>query len=679
MRLACTLAAVVSLTALPARADKRLDQAVAKAEAQLAKGKEADAVKTLEQAASKAPRDAEPPLALATLLLRLGRLDEASVALHTAGERAKDAPPAVRARVRTSQSAFALRWGLADEALAFARQAVDAAAGPESLAALARAEALLGMAAARETAERAAQAAPNAAPVHVARGDALLAARLDEEAAAAYQRAVEVDPRSVAARTGLVLALAARGEGGRAVEAARAATQADPKAVEAQAALALALLAQDPGDRKGEAVVAARRASVLEPKRPAGELALGRVLEARDELDPAAEAYGRAARLDPSWPLPRIAALGVRFRKGDADGALAALRAQPEEFRATGEAQLLLGRILAGKEEWGSALAALDRATALLPGLAEAHALRGEAAYNAGELRLAAESCGRAVERDPGNLAYRSLHALRLADDGRREEALAALLEVTAKPGGQTTEALMALGAIHRSFEPPRVAEAVAAYEQALKLDPKNGQAAMGVARSHRAGRQWARAIAAYERVADRFPRLEREALLGSAWCYYFSGDDTRARFYTGLAARAGADVGAIRQAFSRPPAGAVDDAERAERAEGLRSKNAGEQARAVKSLLELGRPAVPALAAALLREGTSLPARELIIEGLGSLGPAARDALPQLDRLAASAPPGSGPGEPDEAKALREREARLPASARAAADRIRGRSADAP
>jgi hypothetical protein len=36
------------------------------------------------------------------------------------------------------------------------------------------------------------------------------------------------------------------------------------------------------------------------------------------------------------------------------------------------------------------------------------------------------------------------------------------------------------------------------------------------------------------------------------------SGDDMRARFYTGLAARAGADVGPIRRAFSRPAKGAI-------------------------------------------------------------------------------------------------------------------------
>jgi Tfp pilus assembly protein PilF len=369
--------------------------------------------------------------------------------------------------------------------------------------------------------------------------------------------------------------------------------------------------------------------------------------------------------------------LGVRLRQGDADGARSALRALPEGLRTTGEAELLLGRLLGQKDEWAGAVAAFDRAAALLPGLAEVQALRGDAAYQAGELKIAADAYGRAVELDPGNPAYQSSHALYLGYDGRREEAIAALLEVTAKPESQSPETFLALGGIYRSLEPPRVAEAVAAYEKALKLDPKNGQAAMGVARSYRAGRQWARAIAAYERVSGAFPRLDREALLGTAWCYCLSGDDTRARFYTGLAARAGADVEPLRRALSRGGA-AIDDGERAELVEGLRSKSAGDQARAVKSLLELGRPAVPSLAAALGRAGTSLAARELIVDGLGRLGASAREALPQLDRLA-GAPSAPGPQESDEEKALREREARLAASARAASEKIRGRRVDAP
>ena len=678
MRLAWTLLALVSLAARPAWADKKLDQAVAKAEAQLAKGKDAEAVKILQKAVAQAPRDAEAPLALMRLLTRLGRRDEAAAALATAGERAGSAPPAVRARVRTLQSALALREGTAGEALALAEEAAQAAAGAESLAALARAQARMGLASARATAERAVLAGPGSPAVHVASGDALLAARLDAQAEAAYRRAVELDPRGVAAGAGLARALAARGQAAAALEAARGAVEVDPQAAEAQAALGLAALAQDPEDKKGEAIVAAQQATFLEPKNPLPKLLLGRVFESRGQLEQARTAYGEAAALDPSWPAPRIAVLGVRLRQGDADGALAALRALPDDFRATGEAELLLGRLLAHKEEWASAGAAFDRAAALLPGLAEAQALRGDAAYNAGELMLAADAYGRAMRLDPGNLDYQTSHALHLGYDGRREEAIAALLDVTAKPEGQTGQTWMALGEIYRGFEPPRVADAVAAYEKALKLDPKNGQAALGVARSYRAGRQWARAIAAYERLSTAFPRLDREGLLGTAWCYQLSGDDTRARFYTGLAARAGADVEPLRRALSREGATA-DDFERAERAEGLRSKNAGEQARAVKGLLELGRPAVPSLAAALGRAGTSLAARELIVDGLSRLGAAAREALPQLDRLAGAAPAAPGPQESDEQKVLRERESRLADSARAAGERIRGRRPEAP
>ncbi len=673
MRLFSTLLALAVCAALPAWADKRLDDAVKKAEAQLAKGKEAEAVKILQKAASQAPRDPEPPLALSRMYVRLGKLDEAGKTLVKAGELAGAAPAPVRARVRASQSTFALRVGTAREALAFARQAVEAQAAPESLAALARAQARLGDAAARETADRAAREAPDSAAVQLARGDTLLAARLGEEAEAAYRRAVQLEPGSVAAGIGLALALAAQGKSAPALEAARAAAQADPHAAEAQAALGLAWLAQDPEDKKSEAVAAAYQATSLEPKNPLAQLSAGRVFESRGQLDQANAGYGQAAELDPSWPAPRIAALGVQLKQGDAKGALAGFRALPEELRTSGESELLLGRLLAQEGEWGSALAALDRAVVALSGLAEASALRGTAAYNAGELQLAADSYARAVELDPDNPAYLTSHALYLSDDGRREEGLAIMLKATARPDGQTADAFMQLGTVYRCFKPPRVAEAVAAYEKALKLDPKNGQAALGMAHSYRTGKQWARAISAYERVSQAHRRLDGEALLGTAWCYYLSGDDTRAKLYTGLAVRAGADVDGIRQAFSRTPETASDAVELAELVDQIRSKNAGAQARAVVGLVELGRPAVPSLAAALLRKGTSLAARERIVDGLGRLGPAAREALPQLDRLAKTAPLEPGPQDSSEAKALRDREARLVASAQAASARIRG------
>ena len=674
MRLPATLLAVAACAALPAWADKRIDDAVAKADAQLARGKVEEAVKTLQKAAAQAPRDPEPPLALARMFTRLGRLDEAAASLGKAGELAGTAPSSLRARVRASQSSFALRMGTTGEALAFAREAVEASAGPGSLAALARAQARLDTAAARETARSAVSAAPDSAAAQMALGDALLAARLGAQAEAAYGRAVQLEPTSAAASTGLALALAAQGKAAPALEAARAATQADPHSAEAQAALGLAALAQDPDDKKSEAMAAVQQASLLEPKNASVTLDLGVVFERRGQLAEAAAAYGHAAELDPSWSAPRVAALSLRLGQGDAKGALAGLRALPENLQTSGESELLLGRLLSHQEEWIGALSALDLAVAALPGLAEAQALRGTAAYNAGDLKQAADAYARAVELGPDNLAYLSGYASYLSYDGRLDEGLSVLLKVTARPDGQSADAYMKLGAIYRSFKPPRVAEAVAAYDKALKLDPKNGQAALAVARSYRAGKQWTRAIGAYESVELAHPRLAGEAQLGTAWCHLMSGDLSRARFYTGLAARAGADVGAIREALTRPAGTMAAGDDLAELIDQLRSRSAGIQARAAKGLLDLGRSAVPSLAEALQRKGTSIAVRELIVDGLGTLGPAAREALPQLDRLGKTAPPKPEPQDSSEGRALRDREAQLVTRAQAASDRIRGR-----
>ena len=164
-----TALALTAGAAAPARADKRLDEAVAKAEAHLAKGKEDEAIKVLQKAAAQAPRDPEAQVALGQLLETMGKLDEAAAAFGRAGELAGAAPAAARARTQARRSAFALRAGTARDALAFARQAVDAEPGAEALAALARAEARLGDPAARTTAERAVKAAPASGAAHLAR------------------------------------------------------------------------------------------------------------------------------------------------------------------------------------------------------------------------------------------------------------------------------------------------------------------------------------------------------------------------------------------------------------------------------------------------------------------------------------------------------------------------------
>lgn len=551
MRIFPVLAALALTVAPPSWADERLDKAVNKAEEQLAEGKPDDAVKTLEKAVSRAPRDAEAPLVLAGLLSRLGRLEDAGTALAKAGELAAAAPPAVRARVLAARSAFALRAGTVREARDLARQAVEAEAGVLGLAALARAQARAGDPEARATAAEATQAAPESAAAQIATGDASLAARLAGEAEVAYRRALEIEPRSVTALTGLARALAAQRRAGDAFEAARAATQADPHSAEALAAVGLAALAEDSHDQNSEAIAAVQQATFLEPKNALVKLEVGRVFDSREQLEQTAAAYEQAAGLDPTWAAPRIATLELQLRGGDADGTLAGLLALPDEMRTTGEAALVLGQALLRTGDAAGARAALDSAVVALPGLAEAHAAQGEAAEDLSEWTRAADAYGRAVGLEPGNLEYRLRHGVLLARDGRLEESLRELLEVTGRPEGQEPGILMELGRAYRSFEPPRVEEAVAAYERALKLDPKNGEAALGVAESYRAGRQWARAISAYERFSDVDPRREGESLLGVAWCYCYSHDLYRARFYAGLAAQAGVKMGELRAALS--------------------------------------------------------------------------------------------------------------------------------
>src|SRR5260370_4460446 len=124
----------------------------------------------------------------------------------------------------------------------------------------------LGAPAARETAGRAARGAPSSAAAQVARGDALLEARLAREAEAAFQSAWKLDPHSALAGSGLAAALAAQGTAPAALEAARAAVQADAHSGDAQAALARAALAPDPLRKNSGAIAAVQPASVLEPQ-----------------------------------------------------------------------------------------------------------------------------------------------------------------------------------------------------------------------------------------------------------------------------------------------------------------------------------------------------------------------------------------------------------------------------
>ena len=97
--------AACALLALPVHADKRVDDAVAKAEDQIAKGRTEEAVKTIQKLVSQP--SAEAFIAAARLQLKLGKVEEANASAGSAVQQAASATPEVKA------AAYAIQIGRA--------------------------------------------------------------------------------------------------------------------------------------------------------------------------------------------------------------------------------------------------------------------------------------------------------------------------------------------------------------------------------------------------------------------------------------------------------------------------------------------------------------------------------------------------------------------------------------
>ncbi|HET7747256.1 MAG TPA: hypothetical protein VFM29_08135, partial [Vicinamibacteria bacterium] len=176
-----TLAAAVA--GAPAlAADKKVEDALAKAESHLAKGNTDEAVKAVQKVANQG---LEGQVALATIQARAGQVDEATASFAKAAGMAGTATGAVKAEALAAVATFELAFGSGASALKNAEAAVQAEPTPAALAAHARALARAGQAgAALQAADRAVQAGASSAIAHVSRGEALLASEKAAEAEA---------------------------------------------------------------------------------------------------------------------------------------------------------------------------------------------------------------------------------------------------------------------------------------------------------------------------------------------------------------------------------------------------------------------------------------------------------------------------------------------------------------
>src|SRR5262245_56489537 len=650
MKMTSAVTLALTLAAGPLLADKKVDDAVAKAEEQLQKGKTDEALKTIEKLAST--QTAEAQLQVARFQERLGNLDESAAALTKANELAASAPATLQAQIKTTLAQQELARGSARTALGHAQEAAKLEATPDNLAVLARAQArTYDVVTAVQTADKAVQAGATNPLAHEARGEAMLALGRGEDAAGSFRKALELNPALTRARVGLAMALIWQGKPTEAAAEARKASETDQKNGAAFAALGAAIGAEN-SNNWNDAIAQAQQGAFLDPKNPLVQVVVGDLFAAAGNVDQAAAAYRKAAESDPGNAGASAGLIQMLVRKGDLDGALAAAKKLVSEVPGSGKAQLELGRILARKGDWQGAVEPLERATQLLPGVAEGFALLGTAQQFSGNTASAQDAYEQAVKLDPKNTDYLTTYGLLQAMTGEQQAGAEILNKIVQTPSGQKSVAAWAnLGYAYSHMKPPKTQESQAAYNKALAIDPKNAQVHLGLGWANYYGDDYEAAIASFRKAMELEPKLKAEALNGIGWSQYFKKDMASAKATVAQARAEGRNVDRLAQAIDsfekRAAAGARPEVEvRKESSEGpdvneymrmAQGKNAAARRTAASELRKFGKDAVPTLIF-LVGSDESIAVRRAALKSLAAIGCGAREAGPHL-RNALNAP----------------------------------------
>ena len=665
------LAALLALGALAAPAlaqQSKLDQAIAKADEQVQKGKPDDAVKTLTKAAADA--GAEGQVALGRLQERLGNLDAAATAYQAAAAAGASNPDVLAAVVN-----FTLHHGKAKDALDMAQKAVAAGQTPASLAALARAQARMGDGtAALATADKAVAAGANNAMAHVARAEALLAVGKPQDAEAEARKATELDPKSALAYSRLALALIQLKRPQDAVAAGKHATELADKFGEGFAAEGLAMVAADPQKNWSEAIAQAQQGAFLDPDDPTVLWAVAKIFEANGQLEQAANAYKKALQVDPNYGPALAALIQAELNQGHRDAAIAAAKQLPPPIPP--EINKLIGEDAARHNDWATAQPYLEKAAQGMQGDPGVWQMLTLVYYSQNKMNEAVDTCTKAVNLAPNNADYLTTCALIKARAGKPEEALADLKKVTSTPGYKDPDGWTNMGWVYRSMNKPQ--ESIQAYQKALQLDSKQWQAALGLGWAYSYMKDYDKAIAAYQQALQVEPKLAGpDAALGIAWAYAFKsiGDAGKelpmAREWSAKAAAAGRNVGSLnaqldkideaikrgailtaeQQDQIRKQQEAADEANKAiEQANrDIGSRNASTRARGCREMATAAGAAAVSALATLMQTDPDYDVRIACTNALGSLGAAARPAVRNLQAMIKQPPLDCGVNAPRE------------------------------
>jgi capsular polysaccharide transport system permease protein len=242
------------------------------------------------------------------------------------------------------------------------------------------------------------------------------------EAAAAYRRLLAIRPHWAAGHRHASGSFAAAGQHDRAIGHARKASDLDPSSFEFARHAAGLLEAVGQPARAAAYLV---RAAAADPA-DAGVLRhLSANLFTLKESDQAVALALHAFALAPEDRLNALHATELLLRTNRFDQAAVIIcefadhyREDPVAFRLLSATQMLRGLI-------DHALAAIDRALALSPQMAEYHLHRANLLYRLGRFDEAADGFGRAAALDPANPAVKRSQLTVYFDSGRYVEAVA--------------------------------------------------------------------------------------------------------------------------------------------------------------------------------------------------------------------------------------------------------------
>ncbi len=310
-------------------------------------------------------------------------------------------------------------------------------------------------------------------------------ARIFSDEVTFFGHVISLNPEARGAHQNLSKALGEVGRDEESLDAARIALEQRPEWPEAHSDLGIALLRV--ADLEG-AEQRLRTALELAPRHLNANLNLGEALRRQGRNDEAANHYRRALTVDPAHAL-----------------SLAGL----------GETLVELGR----HEE---ALAALERALVLFPTSPSVgakrelktyrlHVLAGKAARGLGRYAEAGGHLARAMELSPaGGEALLELVALRFAE-GRSAEGRELLRRARTLGGGDPS-------VLHRAAESLRrdgqVEQAIAAYEEALDIDPGYAPALAGLGSAMHGLDRHQEAVELLDRALSLAPDLPEAAAL---------------------------------------------------------------------------------------------------------------------------------------------------------------------